>query len=63
MTKHSSRPPNDAQIDQLILEVAASGRISHTDLETLAAHIHTLRSQAMRSSDYSTPNARCRDRH
>lgn len=62
MIRHSSRPPSDEQIDRLILEVAVSGRISHTDLETLATHIHTLRAQASRSGDYTTPNTRCRDR-
>jgi hypothetical protein len=63
MVRNLSRPPSDAQIDRLILEVAVSGRISHTDLETLTTHIHTLRAQAVRSGDYNTPNARCRGRH
>ncbi len=61
--RYSSRPPSDAQIDRLILEVAVSGRISHTDLETLAAHIRILRAQAICSGDYTTPTARCCDRH
>ena len=45
MTRSTHRPLSDEQIDRLILKVAVSGRISHTDLESLATHIHTLRAQ------------------
>lgn len=48
MGRLSTRPPSDEKIDRLILKAAVSGRISQTDLDTLATHIHTLRALALR---------------
>ena len=36
-------PPDDAQIDRLLLTIAASGRVSHDDVRILVAYIQWMR--------------------
>ena len=48
MEDYTVSPPTDDQVDQLILDYAVSGRLSHNDLDTMVTYIHAMREKVSR---------------
>ena len=55
MSCYSFYHPTDAQIDQLLLNSAASGRLSSKDLDMLLDYIRVMRNIGSRHGHYITP--------
>ena len=48
MPPHFAHPPTNDDIDGLLLKAAASGRISHRDMDVLIAYVISLRTGGVR---------------